>query len=864
MAITATYIGQSTVKITNSFAVASGLANMVPFMTFANAIADAITGARPTSTDVSTISATALVNGSTYTISEVGTTDFTLIGAASNTVGLTFTASTVSVATGTGKVSQTNIFPGVPSTLSNLAFGVTPGVSPQLSSGWELFDSFWGDFNSIVPPNVQELIAETGDSESPIYTQVFRSLNADGVTYKNIILRYNTIKMELLTTTCEKWEVIKNIDNVVVGRTITNEAWTYHDCAPVGYNLTSCDMLVMVSPHWCVFHSYINDEPSLWAGVFESTREDVLDTAEAGNPCWGWMGSTLMMLGAEDINKKPLNGTNYTLWSMPRTKQGYTKESAAKAWGADYGATFHPHFLTTSVAAFIYYLGNSTDANKFTTSGWDPTRKLAMPVKPISDYESKDNPLVNYGGIYGLKIIAPSGANMNKIIIPTDKVGNSSPVGIDRYHWLLNNQFKRQASDVNSWGGNTTWAHAAYSLEGGSRPEIFVTTGTAHYVIDSSANTIIRLIASTGEKKKVVSLVAPVSAGIAAGTNVFTDMKYDGERYIYITSNKGLYRLDTANDLSIGKVTTVGATPPPTNGFQTLAITGDSVVCAPKDPRVDPIFYRYKRTRITETTNSDILPQTIAQVTTKASTADTPALPGANPFAIFDMAVDFEGNVWAATTGTTDANNRLVRVGYAPDESNPEISQLVAIPYSGFGGGIDSNNVGVQVLNGDNLVVWHIKSGGLLAQVQVRLRTIVKAEMVIATKTVGNASLLMTPAKLTVEKIDGILFVMPRNSGRGNYCFSSALGNAVGVELGAPVLGSDQYGVGVYDTTSDVRAGIKALSGSSKNSFIYYDGARIYSNSESALKIYVNIHGSTNTGGAVINATTVGQIAIPA
>ena len=55
----------------------------------------------PTSTVASTIAATALVVGSKYRIITVGTTDFTLVGAASNTVGVVFTATNVGLGSGT-------------------------------------------------------------------------------------------------------------------------------------------------------------------------------------------------------------------------------------------------------------------------------------------------------------------------------------------------------------------------------------------------------------------------------------------------------------------------------------------------------------------------------------------------------------------------------------------------------------------------------------------------------------------------------------------------------------------------------------------------------------------------------------------
>ena len=53
-----------------------------------------------------TVNATAMVNGASYTIKTLGTTDFTLYGATSNTVGEVFTASGTP-AIGTGTVYQT-------------------------------------------------------------------------------------------------------------------------------------------------------------------------------------------------------------------------------------------------------------------------------------------------------------------------------------------------------------------------------------------------------------------------------------------------------------------------------------------------------------------------------------------------------------------------------------------------------------------------------------------------------------------------------------------------------------------------------------------------------------------------------------
>jgi len=59
-----------------------------------------------TVTVAATANATALVSGATVTILTVGTTDFTAIGAASNTVGLSFTATGAGTGTGTVTINQ--------------------------------------------------------------------------------------------------------------------------------------------------------------------------------------------------------------------------------------------------------------------------------------------------------------------------------------------------------------------------------------------------------------------------------------------------------------------------------------------------------------------------------------------------------------------------------------------------------------------------------------------------------------------------------------------------------------------------------------------------------------------------------------
>lgn len=69
---------------------------------------------------ISTITAGAFVTGTTYTILTVGTTDFTLIGAASNTVGVSFVATGAGSGTGTATTAG-----GATAAMEQLTFDVS-------------------------------------------------------------------------------------------------------------------------------------------------------------------------------------------------------------------------------------------------------------------------------------------------------------------------------------------------------------------------------------------------------------------------------------------------------------------------------------------------------------------------------------------------------------------------------------------------------------------------------------------------------------------------------------------------------------------------------------------------------------------
>lgn len=131
-----------------------------------------------------TINATALVATNVYTIRSIGTTDFTLVGAATNTVGLSFTAS--GPGTGTGTVTVIN-----QTTYNNLiSIGATTipalGNSPPSTFDWTGYPNWASNYiytNEVTRWGYVRLFALQGYNEFNYNS----GLSADSGAYKDFL-----------------------------------------------------------------------------------------------------------------------------------------------------------------------------------------------------------------------------------------------------------------------------------------------------------------------------------------------------------------------------------------------------------------------------------------------------------------------------------------------------------------------------------------------------------------------------------------------------------------------------------------------------------------------------------------------------
>jgi hypothetical protein len=638
---------------------------------------------------------------------------FTVTSPGPNTVQIT--ASNAGATAGT-----LNLFKGASGFMKKVENAIT-GVAPVATTGWTLYDTV----------STQAIASVTYDL--PWIKQVYRSLNADGVTYKYIILKWDLDKMQLRSSVCENWDLVNHVP--------VNECWTFSDCATVPFKMDSTDFLIFVNPRWLAFQSYINGESTNWMGCFETAREDVADTAAANYPCFGWVSSTLMNIGAVSLSAKPIGNSDHTLISFPRTRGGATGVNAAKGWAGDFGAAQYPHWLATTGAAFSYYLGSAI--NKFVANTWDTTKRLVLPIKPIHDYAATY--ISNYGQIYGLKLLSPAGENMNKIKINTDAVGNYDPTGTLTDHWLLNLHY-RSPNDTTTvgWSANPDWGVTNVTIGASNRTTQAMSTGRFYYAICETLAKVVKIDAINSSTTDILT------------GGVYNDIDFDGERYIYVATSTGLTRIDTLDD-----TTTLLAI---TNGAFTLEITADAIWTAPAAASATPVLTRVNKSTF------------VADATVYTLTTFVEAV------ILRDSCMDAKGAVYFAPTVATAGNFKVVKVSANSVISYSTFSQVAAAAPA------------LIPVDEDNLLLCQCVSSSTFYRTQFLASTFT-IPAGGSTLTANSCSSLDVTRRASWARIDGTIYVAPPPGGATNYLFACPIAQSITAIYAAPVVLGDMNNV---------------------------------------------------------------------
>jgi hypothetical protein len=450
-------------------------------------------------------------------------------------------------------------------------------------------------------------------------THVYRAINADGVTFKHFIVRWDTINLMIYTATCEFWNTST--------KTATNECFTNGGrMLGSGYALSNTSIIVMSSLRWAVLYPFVRNEPSMWQGVFEFQREASEDTAALGTPCFAW---TCSLWPGQNYSAVAQVSDAYS-FAFPRTRNGFTGYQAANCWSLNtpFG-TFPPHYLPEPGNAL-----NGVQQKLGSLNGvyqWDTAKRPLYTIKPIMNGTFAG--MMSFGQPFGLKAMPAIGEIMDQVAVPVDANNFYSPSGVSTNHWVL---------PMNGGNANSAATNSGVSarLAGGNGLALTsFATGFTGKIFDTVLVNGIFAYSATG--------AGVVKTDIATGTSVMilgtsalncSSVAYDGGAYVYAATNLGVLRIAVLDDSSVSHAIAGGA----------------SSLC------LDGTFLYAGHRTLSRTPGLEIL--SLATFTL-SRTVIAPIFGAVAGFAA--LAVDFNGNVFCASTTSSSGvpgDHRLTKI----------------------------------------------------------------------------------------------------------------------------------------------------------------------------------------------------------
>ena len=351
---------------------------------------------------------------------------------------------------------------------------------------------------------------------SPIKTFVYRVINVDTSTYKYFILRFDTVKLIMYTSTCESWNTTTNI--------ATNECWNGGGAFPQYYDIKDSFIFVSATARHILVWPFIRNEPGMWAGVFEFERIAAEDTAGNNVPCWAWTNS--LMIGTPHGNQSGYQ-SDY-MYAFPRTADGSTGAYAASDMAPVTNRGMFPPSYPT------YGRINRDDGNMLhlgsyfrMTYSWDTNKTVISPVAA----EGLDNSM-SVGRTYNVGVTKSLGSFLDTTYVNIDSTGGwPSYAGSNTECILLPMNGGCEASAAYGAGQVqspiSSAAVTTYKSIGiGGTMFGACSDGIRSWTMDSGANTATTLVASVGTTFDIV---------------------FDGADYIYGSNNTHINRYQVSN-----------------------------------------------------------------------------------------------------------------------------------------------------------------------------------------------------------------------------------------------------------------------------------------------------------------------------
>ena len=502
---------------------------------------------------------------------------------------------TTSYTTNTKKITIANEF-------GNASTNIIAAVESAITGGgWSLYDTI----NTTL--------------FNPMVTKVYRVLNVDAVTYKYLILRWDTLKMQLFTSCCESWNTTTDIP--------TNESWTNAGAFAQGYDIANSFIMVNASARHCMIWTWINNQPGLWTAVVEFERvapEDLAAVATAPVPCFAWTSSVTMGTTYGNYASSGLQRNPY-MFAFPRTPDGSVGSLAAMIYAPVTNRSMMPPnyaagtvSLTTDPGLNLGHLG-SYYYNL--TYGWNTG---ATPASPISidagtqvagiTTTSSSNFLMPFGRMYNFGVTGPIGRLGDTTLANIDATrgwptGTTSQTeclllplngGNEGHNTTTYNQYTYGAP----YTGTYTYTFAnvgpsAFPIKAVSVGDtVFLATGNGAAFSATYANTggiqTYSLSAGTGQTPVFRVNVGSNSGGVSSSTSPYGgvyDIMFDGNSYIYATTANGIMRMD-ANSFTTTFFTSNQTL---ANGCAYLSMDNKNVYASSRTANVRPQCYTIDR-----------------------------------------------------------------------------------------------------------------------------------------------------------------------------------------------------------------------------------------------------------------------------
>jgi hypothetical protein len=472
---------------------------------------------------------------------------------------------------------------------------------------------------------------------NPILTKVYRVLNADGVTYKYLIIRWDTIKLRFYTSCCESWNTST--------KTPTNESWTQAGAFAQGYDPQNSLIIVSATARHCMIWTFINGTPGLWTAVVEFERvaaEDLATVATSPTPCFAWTNS--VMIGTPyGRTENTGNTTSQIMFAFPRTFEGNVGPSAAFSYAPVTNKGMMPYFNPYSAVTIANDTNNLHLGSYFKnlTYRWDTTG-LKVPISPLSvDHVTRSMP---FGRIYNFGVFRPLGSPGDTVYANVDVVGgwpsSNTTTSTSTECFLLPMNGGYEPTQI----GGANQAYGSYTYPGTLSYQLGI-------VNSASTQTYAGKVIAIGDNMWFNTSDGIRTVGISGGTGALsvvrytntsgcTDFVFDGQRTIYAAHNNGIVKIDTQTYQVTGNIT--GATFPAlqTNGAGYLGIDNKNVYMTSRQNQTLPVLY--------------ILDQATFTMNASVCFGNTSNPTNATGFAT--PMPDYTGNVFAITTsggGTT-------------------------------------------------------------------------------------------------------------------------------------------------------------------------------------------------------------------